>query len=294
MWMATPLLRFYLAEASAVSRFWSYLGRALVATLEDGCFGTAKGAAYSALLAFFPVLTSTAALLVDLDAKGVARTTARLIYDVVPPGTESVVQDLFTVRGQRPMSLLIVAVILAAWAGSGVMMSLMEAFRTIYRIPSGRSFIRERLVAMLLVFAAGIPVLGASGLIVYGNRSQKAIAYWLRLAADGSDLSAGVRVAGQAVNFAAATGSIVVVLALIYYFGPDRKQSLAQVLPGAVLATILWLISTAGFGWYVRHIVNYNLLYGSVGAGLALLVWCYVLAIIAMLGCEYNAVRERH
>ena len=287
------LLRLYVAEASALSRFWSLLRRAIMASYDDGCFAVAKGAAYSALLAFFPILTTIAAILVQSDAASVSRTVARLLYDVVPPGTEDIVQNLFTVRGQRPTSLLVVAVLLAAWAGSGVMMSLMEGFRTIYRIPSGRSFVKERLTAVSLVFVAAIPVLGASGLIVYGNRTQRAIVVWLRLAPQGSDLRGWVRLLGQSLNFFAAAGAIVLIIALVFYFGPNRKQSLAQVFPGALLATILWLVSTILFGAYVRYIGRYNLLYGSVGAGLALLVWSYLLALIALIGCEYNAVRER-
>ena len=55
--------------------------------------------------------------------------------------------------------------------------------------------------------------------------------------------------------------------ALIYFFGPNRKQTFRLVLPGAVLATLLWLIATMAVGWYLRHVANYNVLYGSVGAG---------------------------
>ena len=276
-----------------MARFWTRLGKATTALYEDGCFAFAKGAAYSAVLAFFPILTTLAAILVQNNAESVARTVSRLLYDVVPPGTETVVQGLFTVKGTRPPSLLVAAVILAAWAGSGVMMSLMEGFRTIYSIPSGRSFVKERLMAMLLVVAAAIPVLGASGLIVYGNQTQRTFLRWLRLYSGDGDLRGWVRFAGQVVNFGLAAGAIILVLGLIYYFGPNRKQSLAQVMPGAALATALWLVSTLVIGWYIRYIANYNVLYGSVGAGLALLVWSYVLALIALLGCEYNAVREQ-
>ena len=52
-------------------------------------------------------------------------------------------------------------------------------------------------------------------------------------------------------------------------------------------------MATLGFSWYVRHITNYNLLYGSIGTGIALLIWMYLLAIIALFGCEFNAERER-
>ena len=86
---------------------------------------------------------------------------------------------------------------------------------------------------------------------------------------------------------------IVIVMALIYYVGPNRKQAFRRVFPGAVLATILWLVSTLAVGWYIRDIANYNVLYGGVGAGLALLVWSYILCVIALFGCAYNAVGER-
>jgi membrane protein len=59
------------------------------------------------------------------------------------------------------------------------------------------------------------------------------------------------------------------------------------------VATILWMLATLGFGWYVRNITNYNLLYGSVGTSIALLSWMYILALIALIGCEFNAEAER-
>ena len=62
---------------------------------------------------------------------------------------------------------------------------------------------------------------------------------------------------------------------------------------GGVLATTLWLVATAAFGWYVRNLANYNVLYGGVGTSIALLVWMYLMSLIALLGCEFNAEYER-
>ena len=246
--------------------------------MKTNCFGTAKGAAYSSLLAFFPVLTTLAALLVQANADAVARTIARLLYDVIPPGTEDVVRDLFTVKGSRPTALLVGAVLLAQWASSGVMISLLEGFRAIYRIPSSRSFVKERAVAMWLVLTSAIPLLGASALIVFGNRARRSLIYWLGLTHGDDDLRGWVNLAGQTLSFAIALVAIVIIMALVFYFGPNRKQTFRGVFPGAVLATALWLLSTLAVGWYLRDIANYNVLYGGVGAGLALLVWSYVLS----------------
>ena len=282
----------YIADVGVLARFRSRLRAAAITTVEDGCLGTAKGAAYSSLLAFFPVLTTLAALLVQTNADAVARTTARLLYDVIPPGTEDLVRALFTVKGRRPTTLLVGAVVLSIWASSGVMMSLMEGFRAVYRIPGSRSFVKERAVAMWLVLVAAIPLLGASALIVIGNRARRSFVSWLGLTR-GDDLRGWVAIGGQIFSFGIALIGIVIVMALIYYVGPNRKQSFRRVFPGAVLATILWLVSTLAVGWYLRDIANYNVLYGGVGAGLALLVWSYVLCVITLFGCAYNAVGER-
>jgi membrane protein len=63
--------------------------------------------------------------------------------------------------------------------------------------------------------------------------------------------------------------------------------------PGAFMATFFWLLTTLVFAWYVRNLANYNLLYGSIGGVIALLVWMYLLAVILLVGCAYNAEKER-
>ena len=72
-----------------------------------------------------------------------------------------------------------------------------------------------------------------------------------------------------------------------------HPRRLRSVYPGAIVATFLWWLTTTLFGWYVRNIANYNVLYGSVGAAIALLVWMYLLSMIALFGCELNAQLDR-
>jgi len=282
-------IKIYLTQEGFFSRFWTTLRTASVALYQDNCLGIAKGAAYSALLSFFPVMTTLATLLVQARAEAVSRTIARFLYDVVPPGTEDVVRMLFVAHGERPSWVLVAATILALWGASGAMISLMEGFRSVYRIPSGRSFIKDRGMAILLVFTTAVPVVGASAFIVFGARTERTIMRWL----GNTDFTGWVSLGGQVLRYSAAFLTFVIVTALVYYLGPNRPQRFRLVYPGAILATLLWLLSTTAFGWYVRNVANYNVLYGSVGAGLALLVWMYVLAVIALLGCEFNAARER-
>jgi membrane protein len=283
----------YLMEAGRLSRFLGVLRAALISTFEGNSLSIAKGAAYSSLLSFFPVLTTLAAILVQANATNVARTIANFLYRVVPPGTEDVVLTLFVVHGERPKYILVGAVLLSLWAASGLIMSMIEGFRSIYRIPTGRPFLQERAMAVFLVLVSALPIIGASGLIVFGTRAESFLLHHLGVVAQGADIQGWVELLSRILRLGLAFGSFVLVTALLYYLGPNRKQTFANVFPGAVLATILWLISTLVFSWYVRHISSYNVLYGSVGAGLALLVWMYVWSVITLIGCEFNAARER-
>ena len=259
-----------------------------MAAYEDGCFGIAKGAAYSALLAFFPILTSLAAILAQVQAESVSGVISRFLFQVVPPGSQDLVKYALTYRGSRPLWLLIVASLLAVWAGTGVMMTLMEGFQAVYKLPTGRPFLQQRGVAVLLVFAAAIPAVVASGVILFSH----SIPAWLRLTHGHAQLRGWVDFTTQALNYVVALATIVLVTTLLYYIGPNRPMKFRYTWPGALLATVLWLPATAAFGWYVRHIAHYNFLYGSVAAGIVLLVWMYLLAVVALLGCEFNAELE--
>jgi len=275
-------------------RFLNLLKRTFVSAFDDGLFGIAKGAAYSSLLAFFPAMASLTAILAQVQAESVSRVISHFLFELAPPGSQDLVRFGFTERGQRPVWLLIVGSLFSIWAATGSIMSLMEGFQAVYKLPSGRHFLKQRGVAVLLVFAAALPALGASFLMLFGTRSETAITQWLHLVPQGEQLRVSVLIVSRTFRYLIALGATVLVTALLYYFGPNRPaKRFRDVWPGAFLATVLWLPATAGFGWYVGHLSNYNVLYGSVAAGIVLLVWMYLLAVIALIGCEFNAEFER-
>jgi|HubBroStandDraft_1064217.scaffolds.fasta_scaffold35935_2 membrane protein len=284
--------RLYLERPGPLASFWGLCHQTLVSAYEDNCFGIAKGAAYSSLLAFFPVLASIAAILARVNAESVARVFSRLLFEVVPPGSEELVRNQFATRAQRPFWLIVGAVLLSTWAASGAMTSLMEGFQAAYRLPSGRPFLKQRAVAIFLVFIFALPALGSSALIVFGARTEQWMLSRLGLSPE-ADFRTGVVLLFGLLRYVVALAATVFATGLMYCVGPNRPLKLRAVWPGAFLATFLWLAATTGFAWYVRNIANYSVLYGSIGAVIALLVWMYLLSVIALVGCEYNAVRER-
>lgn len=269
------------------------LRRSLIAAFDDNCFGIAKGAAYSALLSFFPVLTAAATILVQTGAGFVSTRIERALQDIVPPGSEDLVVQQFRVTGARPVSLLVVAGLVSVWAASGVVKSLIEGFQAAYRVPRNRDFLHGNFVAISLVLLAAVPLLGATLLIIFGVQVERAVLNAIKIDPLLHPLSWAWVLVSRIARFGVSFAATVLATALLYYFGPHRPQRWRFVWPGAVLATVLWLLATSGFAWYARNIANYNLMYGSIGAGIALLVWMYLMAIIALVGCEFNAENER-
>ena len=259
---------------------WLLLRRAFWSAHEDGCFGIAKAAAYSALVSFFPLLTTIAALLVQANAQSISRQLSEFLFEVVPPGSEDIVMHVFTTRGARPDWLFVVAAIASLWGASGFMLSLMEGFQAAYRSKLERGFWRQRGIAIALVFAAALPAVGASALLLFAGRIEKS------LHLDSFGLA-------RFITIFVAVGAMVIVTSLLYRFGPQRPGDFRRVWPGAMIAAALWLITTGVFAWYVRTIGSYNVLYGSISAVIALLVWLYLLSAIALIGCQFNAEAER-
>ncbi len=272
--------------------FW-LLRRSLISTFDDGCIGTAKGAAYSALLAFFPVLTSAATILVQSHAGFVSRRLESGLSEIVPPGSEDLVVQQFRVTGARPLSLLVTAGLVSLWAASGVIKSLIEGFHAAYRVPRSRNFLHQTWVAMGLVLLAAVPILCASVLLLFGVQIETFVLARLKGEPILTPLAPVWQWVARLARYALALAAVVAATASLYRFGPYREQRWRHVWPGAVLATVVWLLSTSVFAWYTRNIAHYNVMYGSIGAAIALLVWMYVMALVALVGCEFNAVRER-
>jgi membrane protein len=267
--------------------------RTLEAAFDDDCLGIAKGAAYSALLSFFPMLASSAAILLQTRAEFVSHAVENTLSEIVPPGSEELVVQQFRVTGARPLALLVIAGVVSIWAASGVIKSLIDGFQAAYRLPRSRDWIRLSLVAMALVLGCGVPLLLTAVLVVFGGQVERAVLNWVNLDPLLTQFSFVWRWIGRAVRYGLASGAAMAVSSLLYYFGPYRRQKWRFVWPGAAVCSLFWILATSGFAWYTQHMAHYNVMYGSIGAGIAMLVWMYVMAVVALIGCEFNAELER-
>ncbi len=209
-------------------KFAWLLHRSVYAAFDDGCLGVAKGAAYSALLSFFPVLASAATILVQTRAQFVSRMFEDGLAQIVPPGSEDLVLQQFRVTGARPVSLLIVAFAISVWAASGVIKSLLEGFQIIYRIPRSRGFLQTQGVSIGMVLLAALPLVCATGLMIFGTQVETTMLGWLKVDPILSPLAWLMRAVSRGARYLLAFLTTVSVTCTLYSIGPYRKAALGD------------------------------------------------------------------
>src|SRR6202047_2761137 len=268
-----------------VLRFFNLLRLAFWRAFQHDAFAIAKASAYSSILTFFPLLLVVGSVLAT------SRKTAAYLREftyaldrILPAGSPTAISYL---KGESPRSvgLLISASLITLWTASGVMISWMEGFRRCYELPKSWGLVKERMVAFSLVILAGTPLTFATILVASGSRIERNILFHLN-----HEFGLYVLLVWRAIRWLIATLTSIAVIAVIYHNAVPRTQPWHSVLPGATLATALWFLSTALFGWYLQNYADYSIIYGSLGAAIALLVWMYLISLVILIGAEFNAM----
>ena len=246
-----------------------------------------KAAAYSGILTVFPAILVAATVVAITPEAEFLRTELRyMLYQMLPLDVAPVLLAYFQGQHTRSIHLLLTSSFITLWAATSVMGTLMECSRRAYKLPVGLwSFQRQRAIALLLVPLSLFPLMLASLFVVFGHQ----IELWMIYMA-GHDLRSYLLLLWRVARWCMALVTSVAVIATIYHMGTPRTQSWRRIMPGAVLATVLWFPATLIFGWYVTRHANYAQVYGSLGAGIALLIWLYIIVISVMFGAEFNAV----
>ncbi len=264
---------------------WTSLRRAAWNAFRHNAFTTAKAAAYSGILSLFPaILVGTTLLALSPETETLSDIRSAF-YDILPPDTMGLVQNYFQMNHARSVRLIWSATAVAILAASGFMLSIMEGFRRAYRLPRGTwNFWHERVVAFGLIPITLVPMLFATLLIVFGHQIER----WMIDNAD-HNFRLYVLFLWRLMRWIIAMLTSVAVLAVIYHFGTPRTQNWRRVLPGALLATATWFLITLLYGLYVTRFADYSVVYGSLSAGVATLVWLYMVSISILIGSEFNA-----
>ena len=270
---------------SVTLRFLRLLRLAFWRAFQHDAFSIAKACAYSSILTFFPLLLVVGAVLASFREGQVYMHELTIALGSILPTGSATATAFLKGSTQHSTSLLVTTSLLALWTGSGVMVSWMDGFRRSYELPKIWGLVKERIIAFALVILAGIPLMFATILVASGSNIERTILFHMN-----HEFGFYVLLMWSALRWLIATLTSIAVIALIYHNAVPRTQPWHSVLPGSVLATAMWFSVTLAFGWYLAHYANYSIVYGSLGAAIALLVWMYMVALVVLVGAEFNAM----
>jgi len=277
---------------------------AIYAALEHDSLTVAQATAYSAMVALFPALIVSAAVVALLPDTLPFRFQMSMFFDrILPSNVSPLLESYFEATHKSPQTskALIGSAIVSITGAAGVMATLMEGFRRAHDLSlEGVGFWHRRMRALALVPLSLLPMCVASALVVFGHIITQWMAGHFAVEA-----RTPFYILAFVVRWSVALAGSVGIIAVIYHLGTDINKHMREhmepflglhmdwswrsSLPGATLATALWFVSTLGFGYYVTRFANYSRVYGSLGAAIALMFWLYLIALSVLVGAEFNA-----
>lgn len=263
------------------------LKRAWAANSEKNLSLVAGGVTYYVILALFPALAALVSIYGLVADPHTIETEVNSMSGLLSGDAQKLISSelhsLVTSSGGALGIGVIVGLLIALWSASRGMSGLISALDIAYGQEETRSFFRFNLIALVLTI----------GLMIGGLIAIALIA-GLPAVLNGAGANSTTKWVAYVVEWPLLFIFMLITLAVLYRYAPNRDEPKWEwVSPGAIFATLVWIIGSILFTVYVSHFGNYNKTYGSLGAIIALLTWLWLSAYVVLLGAEINAESER-
>jgi membrane protein len=253
---------------------------------EDDCLGLAAQLAYYFFLALFPAILFLLAVASFFPLTSLIDDVVRALRPIAPVDVLTFLEEqLRRLSNADSGGILTLGILGALWSSSAAVVAIISSLNRAYDIDEGRPWWKVRLIAIALTIGLALLVLSSFTLIVAGPAFAERVASALGL---GTVFEWSWRV----LQWPLAFFLVSTALGLVYYFAPDAEQDWVWMTPGAVLGTLLWMVVSLVFKFYVTNFADYNATYGAVGAIIVVLLWFYVSGFAILVGAELNAEIE--
>ena len=255
--------------------------------VADNCLGLAAQLAYYFFLAVFPALLFIVALVSFIPIAGLMDAVSGALARVAPNREVYLLlhDQIMRIAGNKNGGLLTMGMLGAIWSTSAGVTAIIDTLNTVYDVQEARPWWRVQLISLGLTVSLALFIVLSFVLVIAGPALAETVAKWAHL---GGVFEWTWKILQWPIVF----GLVAFAVAIIYYYAPDAKQEWSWITPGSVLATVLWLLITLMFKFYVQHFASYNATYGTIGGVIVLLLWFYVSGLTVLVGAELNAEIE--
>ncbi|MFN4144328.1 MAG: YihY/virulence factor BrkB family protein [Runella sp.] len=243
----------------------------------------ATAVAYNFTLAVFPAILFLFTLIPYFPIEGMQHQIMSFMHDAMPESLyDFAAATIYDIISRRQGGILSFGFILALITATNGMGALMTAFNMADHASENRGFLKTKGIALMLTVILSFVLFLAVVVIIVGGFLVNWLQQTILL---GSTFTIFLlNMLRYVVMFAAFTLAV----AIIYRFAPKIKHGWRFFNLGAVLASILIILATYGFSYYLSNFASYNKLYGSIGTLIALMIWFYLVALLLIFGFELN------
>lgn len=250
--------------------------------LRTKVIDVAAGLAFWSMMSMIPLLMTVVALLSLLRIPTLLPQLLGVLAILVPASSLALVEQMVGNLLTPHRGVFSFGVLSYIWSSTGGFASLIAALNIAYDVVKPRSWIRDRVQAILLTFTSG-------GLLIISLLGLIAGPHFVHLVAQIVPLPAAIERMWPFIRFGTVFACFVVALELVYFLGPNMRQRFTSTLPGAIFAILLWFAGSYGLAFYLNHLAHFSRLYGGMGAILGLMFWVYMTALAILIGAEVNA-----
>ncbi|MBT2641841.1 YihY/virulence factor BrkB family protein [Bacillus sp. ISL-41] len=263
-----------------------YYGKSLLGELKkDRATGLAAQQAYYYMLALFPLLILMIAIVPYLNID--PQKAINVVNTLLPSQSAELLRDnVVKLVSERNGGLLTFGIIGTLWSASSGMNAFIKAMNIAFDVKETRSFIKARLVSIMLTFGLILAFVVALLLPVFGKVILDTVESIVQIP-EPFDIVFNI------VRWVVAIVVMAAVLAGLYRVAPNKHYPFKHVIPGAIFATVVWQLISLGFSFYVSNFGNYSATYGSIGGVIVLMLWLFLTGLALVLGGEINAIYHR-
>lgn len=263
-----------------------YIGNFFITGLSKGSFTIrAKSVTYSLFSAIFPLLIFGFSLIPFIPIPGFQDTLMEVVTEMMPPAIYDVFFDTISDTILNPSgTLLSFGIITSLFFASNGILAIIEAFNASFHHVDRRNLISKRLISIAMVLILCTLIVAAMTVIIGGSKYIDHLVTHHMTIADSTFWYVCLHIAKWLIIILL----YFMAISFLYYLAPSKKSRYKFISPGAILATIVQILCSSGFSFYLNNFANYNKIYGSLGTIIIVLMLLYLTSISLILGFELN------
>lgn len=261
---------------------WEFLKDVYARFMNDGLLSIGAQASFFLLFSLFPFLIFLIALITYMPMVNL-QDSIQALAALMPANAYLILWDMVNqTLANRSVTLLSFGVLSALWSSASGVTSLIRGINRAYDQEETRRSWKITAVSLYFTFELAVAIIFSLVLIVFGKVLGTQLFRFLGF----SDISLKV---WNYLGYIITLITTILVFISLYQNTPNRRLGFREVIPGAVIASLGWVIISIAFSYYIDNFGNYSKVYGSLGGIIALLMWLYVSSIIILMGAEINA-----